>query len=517
MIKSLLIAAFATLLLWGTDYLADGPDNGRTGWVQDEKVFNTTNVKSMKPLWKIKLDSPPREMHNLFPPIVLSSVSTANGTKELAVTAGITDDLFAVDAATGQQVWRRHFDATFDTTSAGSSWLCPGGQTAVPVAENTGEGKYTIYALSWDGRLRQLNAADGKDLAAPLKFVPPNGKAYALNLYKNAVYVSTGQDCGGVPNNFYTLDLASHRTAVFSPAGGGLWGRRGVAISANGTVYMGTGDGIFDPESGRLGNGIVAVRLNPEDKSLALQGFYAPNNANWLYKRDMDVNVSPMAFDYQGKHFVVGTSKECRLWLLDGDHLGGDAHTTPLDRTDLICNDLANYQSAGVWGAMAAWRDAAGTQWIGVPFWGEVGQHFHAPIEAARPRNGGVAAFKLQHVAGKWKLVPAWISRDIRFAEEAVVANGVLFTYSNGEDTRQGLPERSWYESGPPGRGGSVGRIANSTHIVAYALDAATGRELWSSGDEIKSFSHFSGLTAVNGKVYIPTFDGTLYCFGVTN
>jgi outer membrane protein assembly factor BamB len=513
----MLVPAFAAVALaWSADYLADGPDNGRTGWVRDEKVFNTTNVKNMKLLWKIKLDSPAREMHNLFPPIILSGVATPNGTKELAVTAGISDDLFAIDTATGQQVWHRHYDADFDTANAGSSWLCPGGQTAVPVAEKTGDGKYTVYALAWDGRLREIDAADGKDLTAPIKFVPHNGKPYALNLYRNAIYASTGQGCGGVANNFYMLDLATHRTAVFSPAGGGLWGRRGVAISSDGVVYMGTGDGVFDPEAVRLGNAIVAVKLHPDDKSLGLQGFFGAKNANWLYKRDLDVNVSPMAFDYKGKHFVVGTSKECRLWLLDGDRFGGDDHTTPLDRTGLICNDDANYQSAGVWGAMAAWQDSAGSQWVAVPFWGEVSKNFHAPIEASRPAHGGVATFKLEEVAGNWKLVPAWLSRDILFAEEAVVANGVLFTYSNGEDTRQGIPERSWDETDPAFRGGSAGRIADSTHIVAYALDAATGKELWSSGDEVKSFSHFSGMTAVNGKAYIPSFDGTLYCFGVT-
>jgi outer membrane protein assembly factor BamB len=453
-------------------------------------------------------------MHNLFPPIVLSGVATPDGTRELAIAPGISDDLFAIDTATGRQLWRKHFDADFDTASAGSSWLCPGGQTAVPVAEKTSEGNYTIYALGWDGRLRQFNAADGKDLGDPIKFIPSNGKPYALNLYQHVVYVSTGQSCGGVANSFFTFDLATHKTGVFNPAGGGLWGRRGVAISSNGTVYMGTGDGLFDPESGRLGNAIVAVKLN-EDKSLALQGYFGPKNANWLYKRDLDINVSPVAFDYKGKHFVAGTSKECRVWLLDGDHFGGDDHTTPLDRTALICNDDANFQSAGVWGAMAAWQDPAGAQFIGVPFWGPVGKDFHAPAEAARPANGGVAAFKLEQIAGKWKLVPAWLSRDILFAEEAIVAGGVLFTYSNGEDTRQGIPERSWEDTTPVFRGGTIGRVADSTHIVAYALDAATGKELWSSGDEVKSFSHFSGITAVNGKLYVPSFDGTLYCFGV--
>jgi len=29
-------------------------------------------------------------------------------------------------------------------------------------------------------------------------------------------------------------------------------------------------------------------------------------------------------------------------------------------------------------------------------------------------------------------------------------------------------------------------------------------------------WNHFSGITVVNGRVYLGTYDGTLYCFGVT-
>ena len=58
-------------------------------------------------------------------------------------------------------------------------------------------------------------------------------------------------------------------------------------------------------------------------------------------------------------------------------------------------------------------------------------------------------------------------------------------------------------------------RIPGSTHAVLYALDAQTGRELWSSGDEIKSWNHWSGLSIANGRVYIATFDGNLYCYGI--
>jgi hypothetical protein len=52
--------------LLASDYLTEGNDPGRTGWMKDEKVFTLANVKDMRLLWKVKLDSQPRQMHNLL-------------------------------------------------------------------------------------------------------------------------------------------------------------------------------------------------------------------------------------------------------------------------------------------------------------------------------------------------------------------------------------------------------------------------------------------------------------------
>jgi outer membrane protein assembly factor BamB len=266
-------------------------------------------------------------MHNLFPPLIAIGVNTAGGKKEILVVAGTSDDIFAVDAVTGSQHWKKHFSNTWAPEGGRSGGtLCPGGQTAVPVIGKAGPGKYTVYAVSWDGRLWQLNAADGAEAAPPEKFVLPNGKPYALNLQNDVVYTSTAQGCGGVMHMFLAFDLKTKRTTTFLPSGGGLWGRRGVAMSPDGTIYMGTGDGQFDPENGHLGNGLVSVRKN-EEGELKLTGYYGPSNADWLWKKDLDTNVSPMSFDHKGRHFVAGTRVPRRL--LDRDDFGGDDHRTP--------------------------------------------------------------------------------------------------------------------------------------------------------------------------------------------
>jgi outer membrane protein assembly factor BamB len=522
LIAAMVLLSSATVL--ATDFLTEGVDSERTGWVRDEKIFTTSNVKDMTLLWTVKLDSTPRAMHNLFAPLIAERVTTADGPKEIGIVAGVTDDLFGIDVATGTQIWHTHFDNEMPPRGPSTDTLCPGGQTAVPTMAQTSPGTYVVYAVSWDGRLRQINAADGKDVAPPEKFVPGGGKPYALNLRDGVIYTASAQGCGGVINSFYSYDLATKRASTFIPAGGGLWGRRGASVSADGTVYLGTGDGQFSPSTRNLGNAIVAVKLDA-NKQLQLADYFAAPNANWLWRRDLDVNTTPILFDYRGRKFLVGTSKECRMWMLDRDALGGEDHRTSLYTTPLLCNDARSFDGRGVWGALGAWQDAAGTQWLNVPFWGPVSKDFTPPIQHGRPEHGGVGAYKVEQRAGKWQLTPAWLSADMNLAEEVVIANGVVFAYSSGEDATQTVQDAAWddpggarYGGGRYGGGLSSGpgrRIPNSTYATLYALDGQTGATLWSSGTQITSWNHFSGLTVANGRAYLATFDGTLWCFGV--
>ena len=95
--------------------------------------------------------------------------------------------------------------------------------------------------------------------------------------------------------------------------------------------------------------------------------------------------------------------------------------------------------------------------------------------------------------------------------EPPIVANGVVFAYGSGEDTDQAA-----YDIGLA-YNRQENRIKNSTKAVLYALDGQTGKELWNSGDAIASWNHWSGLSVANGRVYISTFDGYQYCFGIAS
>jgi hypothetical protein len=273
-------------------------------------------------------------------------------------------------------------------------------------------------------------------------------------------------------------------------------------------MYTGTGDGRWDPENGQYGNGIIGVKQNTQTKAVELVDYYGPSNAEWLWKRDLDMQVTPAIFDFQGKEYMIDASKECRIYLMDTESIGGDDHRTPVYRTPLICNEMVDFAEAGIWGSLATWEESNGTRWILTSFWGPKHPAFKAPIENGPVKKGAIVAFKVEKINGNVQLTPAWISRDMNQAEPPLIANGIIFAYGSGENTAQAFPD--------------VGldfrmerRLEKSTHAVLYALDAQTGKELWSSGDQISTWNHWTGLGLANGSVYINTYDGTLYRFGM--
>lgn len=493
------------------DWLTDGGSPARNAWQKDERTLSVSNVKNFTLLWKYQTDNQPREMHSMFPPLIVGRVNTAAGPKQVAVVAGVSDNIYALDVATGRLLWKQHFDSTYAPRPGQTGGtLCPGGITSTPVVVPTSTpGKYTVYAISWDGRLHQLDVATGTDVAPSELFLPPNGKPYALNFWKGVLYTTSAQGCGGNPNLVYAFDLATRRVSTFDPGSGGMWGRTGPSIGRDGTLYTGTGDGSFNPEVRSYGQAVIAVRMDPVSKLLKLTDFYGPPNTEFLLKRDLDLQVTGPVFEYHGREFLVQSSKECRLWLLDTSAMGGEDHRTADYRSPLFCNEDQNYQVAGVYGAMASYEDASGTRWLLAPFWGPKHSQFHPPIEHGDIFNGAVAAFKLEEQAGRFQLTPAWISRDMNHADPPVVANGVVFGFASGEDNLLTLPP------GDPRGGGTVGRVSGSSHAVLYALDGKTGDELWSSGDQITSWNHYSGISVANGRVYIGTYDGVVYCFGL--
>jgi outer membrane protein assembly factor BamB len=539
---ALLLTCLGVIPIWAADWITHSGDFQRTGWQKDETKISKDTVKNLQLLWKIKLETKQRSVYSLYGPLIIERAITDRGFKELAFVAGASNDLFAVDADLGTLFWKKHFDWHAGVPeSEEQTFLCPGGLTAWPVLmPPPGRGRgpggpppgargaapapaapqrgtssapqrgnpfaiRTVYALSGDGELHLVNINNGDDVGPALKFLPPNGKPYSLAWVNNVIYTITGQGCGGNPNSVYSLDLSDAAKTVryWRSGSGGLWGTAGPAIGTDGTVYAETGDGQYDPATNRYANSIVALT----QQELKLKDWYTPSNEEWLFKRDLDMNVTPVVFPYKGRDVLVGSGKEGRLFLLDSQSLGGADHRTPLFRSELISNEDIDFAGAGTWGSLASWEDAQGTRWVLAPFWGPKHPKAKFAITNGETNVGTIAAFKVEEQAGKPVLVNAWTARNMVTPAAPAIANGVVFALATGEWVRQANDrEGGLYQADT--------RIAKSTPAVLYALDAATGKELWSSGSQVTSFTHNGALSIANGRVYFTTYDNTLYCFG---
>jgi outer membrane protein assembly factor BamB len=287
--------------------------------------------------------------------------------------------------------------------------------------------------------------------------------------------------------------------------GGGIWGRGGVSVGRTGTVYAETGDGPFNPEAGKYADSFLT--LSPRD--LKLLDYYTPENANYLTRKDLDMgNSTPVVFTYKGRELLVGSGKEGTLFLLDAKSLGGETHRKPLFEARYT-NEGADIAGRGFWGAFATWEDSKGTRWLYAPAWGPARSGAPAfPITNGTASNGSIMAFKVEDKDGQPVLTPAWISRDMNMPEPPVVANGVVFSISSGEFTRQFKENGQLYTAKE--------RIEKAAgNATLYAFDAETGKQLFSSEKTMPSFTHFGGLAVSDGRVYATTHDSMLYAFGV--
>lgn len=106
------VGLFSLLSLWGADWLTDGGNPQRTAWQKDEKILSVGTVRNMKLLWKLHLENEPRQMHSLFPPLIVGRANTSAGVKQIAIVAGVSDNVFAIDVNKGELLWKKHFAST---------------------------------------------------------------------------------------------------------------------------------------------------------------------------------------------------------------------------------------------------------------------------------------------------------------------------------------------------------------------------------------------------------------------
>ena len=493
---------------FAADWLTYGHDPQRTGWAFEEATLSPANVSNLALKWKSKLPNEAYSLSALTSPVVASGVSTSRGIRSVVYVAGIKGTVFALDAETGDELWTHTIKSVVLPGKGGyqGTFLCPNGITATPVIDRNTE---SLYVLAGDGALYGLDLGSGRVRYGPVQFVAAFAKSLSLSLVNGTVYTTLAQGCGNALSGFYSLDIRDphhpleHQLLLSNTNTAGIWGRGGPVIGTNHRVYGSTADGKFDPIAGDYSNAVVAATL----PNLNLADYYLPANWPLLRRRDLDLGASsPVYFGWHNRNLLASGAKEGVVYVLDADTLGGSDHQTTLYTSPKLGNDKnVCCEGLGIWGGLSTARDAEGQTWLYVPMGGPPsasGPKF--PIANGDNPHGSVMAFKVvaDPKTGNPTLQPAWISGDFNLPDPVVIANGLVFALSTGENAVQ--------------HGGEAKRLLNTRPAVLRALDAATGKELYNSGDAMSSWVHFSGLAVADGRVFAVDHDSNVYCFALS-
>jgi outer membrane protein assembly factor BamB len=501
------------------DWLTFGHDPQRSAWAREETKLTPQNVKNLELKWSIQLDNMSLALNSLTAPLIARDVTTTAGIRTIVYVAGSSNHLFAIDAAAGKLAWQRTFQS-YVNAKAEPFFLCPNALNATPVIDRR---QNLIFTLAADGRLFGLDLGTGSVRFGPFQFVPPFAKAWSLNLSNGFIFTTTSQNCGGDRSGIYAMQVdnpthhASYELLVRNGSGAGMWSRGGTAIGENGTVYVSTGDGPFNPSTGDFGSTFLAASL----PALNVVDYFSPLNWNEVNKKDLDLpSGGHLWFAYKNHRLILGGGKESVVYLLNADLLGSADHQTPLSVSPQIGNLSKELEQKGLWGAPALWKDQNGEPWVYVTLWGEPTKAAtSSAISNGDTPHGAVVAFRVVlNDAGAPCLKPAWVSPDVNLPDAPAVANGTVFVVATGENPRQVKELRTTFKSEQDWKQNLLTteeRGAGTHPAELVALDAATGTILYRSGTAMKSWNHFGGLAIDDGNIYTTDHNSKLYCFGI--
>jgi hypothetical protein len=488
----------------GANWNAVGADAQRTGWLKSETRISAEALQKpglLQLLWKVKPENQARQLNTLTQPLILGNLISHKGFKALAFVGGSADVVYAYDYDLGKVYWSNTLN-TAAPAGAGTA-ACPGGLTAIarsaplnPNAPIGGRGPggpqsginpanlpitNAVWAISSDGMVHALNPHIGDDLRSPVRIVPSGAKVVGSMLVNNILYAATSGSCGGAHNGVWALDVssdsASARALSWDSGDAPIAG--GPAMGLNEVVYVATGAG-----SGQWANAVVAL----DAKTLQVRDWFTSG---------VPFTSSPVAFGQGTRNLVAAAARDGRVYVLDAAALGGTDHRMALARS-------AVYTTAGDFspGSVTTWQDQDNTRWLLLASAGTMAADAKFASANGPVTNGTVAAFKLT-LDGAAALTPGWTSRDLASPSTPIVLNDVVFVLSSGAfrttDTQMPAAER----------------LQRSSAAVLYALDARSGRELWTSGRAITASVQGVAPSGQDGQVYVVAADGTLYAFGI--
>jgi outer membrane protein assembly factor BamB len=438
----------------GADWLTFGDSPQRDGENTAETLISPANAGGLHQIWAHNLGANADNS-----PVEAAGVTVASGTQNL-VLAGSEHGIFtALNAQTGATVWTRTLGTAMSTCHQEPDGIY--GITGTAVIDRSTN---RVFVADGAGAVYALDLTTGRTMPGwPVKLpVTPSREHVwgALALVSGHLYVPVGGLCDLTPfhGRLVEIDAASGAiTAGFvvngrhGPSGGAIWGWGGEAVDpSTGKVYVATGNAAGAPQNAGLSEAVIQL-----SGSLAVKAFNKPPLG--AAGTDLDFGSTPVLFQAPGcPEQLVAENKNGALYLYDQSSITAG----PVQRIQLSGGEL-----------------------IGVAAWSNK-QHllFAAnPADSAGFRHGMVAFTDpspacILTVSWTAQVGPAGV-----VAATPIVANGVVY-----------------YGAG----------------TVEYALNAATGARLWTSGSAITAPIH-GAAAVVNGVLYVPSWDHQLHAFAV--
>ncbi len=336
-------------------------DNFRTGANTNETILTPANVSSniFGRLFTRSVDG-----YVYAQPLVAAGVNVPRfGPRNVVYVATEHDSVYAFDADTGHSYWHakllpKHGKPVSSVKDANCTDLIPEiGVTSTPVIDPSTS---TIYVVEkgktntvFFQRLHALDLATGAEkFGGPVNVtasVPGSGgdnvngtitynalsqnQRPALLLLNGVVYIASASHCDNDPYHGWLLgysasDLA--QVAVFNAtpngARGGFWmSGCGAAADASNNIYISTGNGDFDADTGGSDYGDTTLKLSTSS-GLVVTDYFTPFDQATLDVNDNDHGAGGVLLlpDQPGAHthLAIQGSKEGSLYVMDRDNLG---------------------------------------------------------------------------------------------------------------------------------------------------------------------------------------------------
>jgi hypothetical protein len=339
-------------------------DNGRTGQNLNETTLTLANVNPTKfgKVFDAALDG-----QVYAQPLYLSHAVIGGAVHNVVYVATEHDTVYAFDAdgLSPTPLWTKSLlmnggtpipDTDYGTT--GSPVKPEIGITSTPVIDGTTGTIYVLAVSKESGnyiqRLHALDVVTGAEkFGGPVTIqatVSGTGLAntggqiafqpflqlqrVSLLLSKGVIYIAWASynDAGLYHGWVMAYDAANlHQTAVWNvtPNGGqgGIWlSNAGLSADSDGNVYVLTGNGTFDADTGGSDYGESFVKLNLTSGGLVVSDFFTPFNQAALTTGDVDLGSSGLVLlpDMNGPvtHLGITAGKEGKIYLVNLDDLG---------------------------------------------------------------------------------------------------------------------------------------------------------------------------------------------------